>query len=158
MISKRVQSQFRVGLIVMVAALLALAPIVGLPTTAHAQGRGTVAKNIQIPFASAARTASANSSALDAYDHDILVCYLSVTANSGTTPTLDVKFQDSPDGGTTWFDIAGASFTQVTTVNGTQAVSATRKFAGKVRAVATIAGTTPSYTFAVWFMSYRSFA
>ena len=114
-------------------------------------------KNIQEPFASAARTSTTNSSAFDVYDADVLVAYLNVTANGGTSPTLDVKFQDSPDGGTTWFDIAGASFTQVTTGSSTQVVSATRKFATKVRCVATIGGTSPTFTFSVRFMAYKSF-
>ncbi|MEK6323619.1 MAG: hypothetical protein AABN33_18415 [Acidobacteriota bacterium] len=154
---KTTQPYFEAALVAALMTVLVLLPIVGMPAVASAQ-RATVHKNMQVPFASAARTASANSSAFDAGDADVLVCYLSVTANSGTTPTLDVKFQDSPDGGTTWFDVAGGSFAQVTTTNGTQVVSTTRKFASRVRCVATIAGTTPSYTFAVWFMSYRSFA
>ncbi|MEW6210780.1 MAG: hypothetical protein AB1631_20615 [Acidobacteriota bacterium] len=113
-----------------------------------------VDKNFQVAFTSAARTASANSSAFDVIGHETLVCYLSVTANGGTSPTLDVKFQDSPDGGTTWFDVAGTSFTQVTGSTSSQVVSATRKFANKIRCVATIGGTSPTFTFSVHFMSY----
>jgi hypothetical protein len=112
-----------------------------------------VDKNFQQPFASAARTATATSSTFEIYGAETLVCYLSVTAASGTTPTLDVKFQDSPDGGTTWFDIAGATFTQATGTT-TQVVSASRKFARKIRCVATIGGTTPSFTFSVTIMTY----
>lgn len=139
-------------LALMVAIItVALMPLMSLPQAAQAQ---VSQKNIQRPFASAARTATATSSSFNVADSDVLVAYLSVTANSGTTPTLDVKFQDSPDGGTTWFDIAGAAFTQVTTSNGTQVVSATRKFSKLVRCVATIGGTTPSYTFSVMFMAY----
>ena len=111
-------------------------------------------KNVQQPFASAARTTSVNSSSFDVGDADVLVCYLSVTAASGTTPTLDVKFQDTNDNGTTFFDIVGTSFTQVTSSPSTQIVSATRKFSRKVRCVVTIAGTTPSFTFHVEMLTY----
>ena len=103
---KRIFGFLQAAVFATVMALLALLPIMSLPVGAGAQNRSTVLKNIQVPFASAARTASVNSSTFDVYDHDVLVCFLSVTANSGTTPTLDVKFQDSPDGGTTWFDVA----------------------------------------------------
>jgi hypothetical protein len=135
-------------------ALLALMPIPStVSTVASAAAAAAVDKNFQQPFASAARTATATSSTFELYGAETLVCYLSVTAASGTSPTLDVKFQDSPDGGTTWFDIAGTSFTQATGTT-TQVVSASRKFARKVRCVATIGGTTPSFTFSVTMMSY----
>jgi len=143
----------RFTMYLMVASLL-LMPLAIVPQAARAQ---VSVKNIQQPFASAARTASVNSSVFEVQDADVLVLYLVVTANSGTSQTLDVKMQDSPDGGTTWFDIAGAAVTQVTTSNGSQIVSATRKFARTVRCVVTIGGTTPSYTFAVFFLAYKSF-
>jgi hypothetical protein len=107
-------------------------------------------KTYRTAFASAARTATANSDAFDVGDSTSLVAYLSVTAASGTSPTLDVKFQDSPDGGTTWFDIAGLAFTQATGATAEVKV-ATRVYSKTVRCVATIAGTTPSFTFSVRF-------
>jgi hypothetical protein len=110
-------------------------------------------KNRQQPFASAARTATATSSVYDVGNVDNLISYLSVTAASGTSPTLDVKAQDSPDGGTTWFDIAGTSHTQATGAT-SEVKSATRKFAPSIRFVATIAGTSPSFTFSLTFVSY----
>lgn len=78
--------------------------------------------------------------------YSTMVAYLNVTAHSGSSPTLDVKFQDSPDGGTTWYDIPSAAFTQVTTTNGTQRLVVSN-FGTKLRAVATEGGTTPSYNF-----------
>lgn len=73
------------------------------------------------------------------------VAFLNVTAHSGTTPTLDVKFQDSPDG-VIWTDVPSGAFTQVTTTN-----SATRLALSSVgpflRVVQTLGGTTPSYTY-----------
>jgi hypothetical protein len=74
---------------------------------------------------------------------------LVVTAASGTTPTLDVKLQTSKDGSGTglgaWRDVA--SFAQAT-----GAASERKSFSGLdrfVRAVATVGGTTPSFTFSV---------
>lgn len=42
---------------------------------------------------------------------------LSCKNTAGTTPTLDVKLQDSADNSTGWADISGAAFTQVTDAN-----------------------------------------
>lgn len=109
-------------------------------------------KNVQVPFASAARTASVDSDWFFIDDAETLVCFLKVTAHAGTSPTLDVKFQDSPDKSTD-FDVAGASFTQVTASPSTQAATSTRKPARWVRCRVTIGGTSPSFTFAVWFMA-----
>jgi len=63
---------------------------------------------------SAARTSSGNSGAIIINDADIenLLIRLSVTAASGTSPTLDIFFQQSLDGGSTWVDVA--RFPQVT--------------------------------------------
>jgi hypothetical protein len=57
---------------------------------------------------SAARTSSGNTSAIVINDMDMenLLVKLSVTAASGTSPTLDVYFQQSLDGGSTWVDVA----------------------------------------------------
>lgn len=73
--------------------------------------------------------------------------YLDVTAYSGTTPTLDVKLQDSVDGGTTWVDIDGGAFTQKTATGQQYIVVLLRRAASAIRAYATIGGTTPSFTF-----------
>lgn len=143
------------GLSVLLGCELVLATAVlpfALPSLLGTAGAQVSKKNVQVPFASAARTASVDSSTFEILDADALVCYLSVTASSGTSPTLDVKFQDSPDG-VTWFDVAGTSFTQVTGSSSSQVISATRKFSRRIRCRVTIAGTSPSFTFAVWFMA-----
>ena len=76
--------------------------------------------------------------------------YLDVTAVSGTTPTLDVKIQEKDPVSGKYFDLV--SFTQQT------AISSERKSYGLgagellgevIRYVATIAGTTPSFTFSL---------
>lgn len=50
-------------------------------------------------------TATANSAAFALPLADSYALFLNVTAASGTTPTLDVVLQTSPDGGTTWLNL-----------------------------------------------------
>lgn len=75
------------------------------------------------------------------------VGHLHVTAASGTTPTLDVKIQDSVDN-SIFADLI--TFTQATV-----ATSERQNVAGTVdqfvRAVWTVGGTTPAFTFSVAF-------
>ncbi len=70
-----------------------------------------------------------------------------VGAVSGTTPTLNGKIQESSDN-STWSDISGAAFTEVTASTSLQIISflRTKRY---LRYVGTIAGTTPSFTMAV---------
>jgi hypothetical protein len=91
----------------------------------------------------AATTASVNKD-FKADGYTGFVAHLNVTAHAGTTPTLDIKFQDSPDG-TTFTDIASGAFTQVTTTDGKQRL-VVNNVARYCRAVVTLGGTTPSYT------------
>lgn len=65
-------------------------------------------------LASAARTAGGQSSAFNSEDAASLDVTLTISAVSGTTPTLDLKVQTSHDG-TTWDDVA--AFPQKTGVN-----------------------------------------
>jgi hypothetical protein len=96
-------------------------------------------------LASAARTTSGSGAAFDTDQADSLEATLTVTAASGTTPTLDVRLETSIDGGTTW-DTVG-SFAQLT------AASADGHVFGPLgdtcRWAWTIAGTTPSFTFTI---------
>ncbi len=73
---------------------------------------------------------------------------LQVGTVSGTTPTLDVKLQESDTSGGTYTDIPGAAIAQVTAstkIDGIDAKRTKRWF----RALATIAGTTPSFALSV---------
>jgi hypothetical protein len=100
-------------------------------------------------FAAAARTASVNSSSIDRWSYGRATSQnwvLSVGAASGTTPTLNIKVQDSEDN-STWVDVAGAAFTQTTAAAFKQLP--VRNFRRYTRAVVTIAGTTPSFTFSL---------
>lgn len=101
-------------------------------------------------FPTAARTATANGTGVDLqqYSGDVAVV-LDSAAGTGTTPTLDVKLQDSADN-SSFADITGATFTQVTGTASQQKIVVNKDGAQRyVRAVATIAGTTPSFTFSV---------
>lgn len=65
---------------------------------------------------------------------------VSAEGGTGTTPTLDVKLQESDDN-STWSDISGATFTQITTSDSTAQIAFDLDSAGRyIRAVATIAG------------------
>jgi hypothetical protein len=99
----------------------------------------------------AARTTTTNGSAVDVRSQKgIAPVILDSAAGTGTSPTLDVKIQDSADGSTSWADVTGATFTQVINAASQQKIGldldATR---GYIRAVATIGGTSPSFTFSV---------
>lgn len=95
-------------------------------------------------LASAARTATAQSAAVDV-EARAVVLDLVVSVVSGTSPTLDVVIETRRDSSDTWRSLG--AFAQKTT-----AVTERKGFAGvdrQVRANYTIAGTSPSFTFAV---------
>lgn len=117
---------------------------------------GVLTQNALHP--TAARTTTTNGSAVDVRaQKGIAAVLLDSAAGTGTTPTLDVKIQDSADGSTGWADIAGAAFTQVTNAASQQKIGVDLDSCrGYIRAVATIGGTTPSFTFSVTALG-RSF-
>ena len=94
------------------------------------------------------RTASANGTGVDLQGYvnpgrRQMKAYLDTGAVSGTTPTQDVKIQESADD-STFTDISGATFAQQMTT-GSEAIHF-RTNKRYVRAVPTIAGTSPSFT------------
>lgn len=107
-------------------------------------------------LASGARTISGEgSAAIDLGKFREGYVILNVTAASGTTPTLDVKIQISPDGGTTWEDFI--TFAQKTATGAEskrfssyQAIAAgAGPFGDRMKVIYSIGGTTPSFTFSV---------
>ena len=105
-------------------------------------------------------TATATGAGVDTMGYNSAAVVLEVGVVSGTTPTLDVKIQDSATVGGTYVDVPGAVFTQVTATNNAQILriedlGITRK--RFIRAVGTIAGTTPSFAFAVEILLGRAF-
>jgi len=119
---------------------------------ANAQ-QGTFPKKDLVQLYNGTFTSSPTSKTLKIGDSTTIIAYLTVTAASGTSPTLNVKFQDSSDNGTTWWDIAGTTFTQATGST-SQVVVATRGFAGEIQPVITIGGTSPSFTFHLELLTY----
>lgn len=96
--------------------------------------------------ASAARTANSNSGVLGGYGPTKTIrAQLNITAAAGVAPTLDVVIEDTLDG--TNYNTVG-TFAQKTAA-GREVVNITTPFADRLRVRWTIAGTTPSFTFAV---------
>jgi len=81
--------------------------------------------------------------AIDVSDATVLDIYMSATAVSGTSPTLDAVIWSSADG-TVW--ISHTAFTQVTAA--TTELKSLTNFGRFIRCVATIGGSaTPTVTF-----------
>jgi hypothetical protein len=95
-------------------------------------------------IADGARTTTGNSAKVNSGGYGTAKAFLHISAASGTTPTLDVKFQDSYDG-TTWVDVASGAFAQKTTTGDSSLVLS--NVGPYLRAVATVGGTTPSFTY-----------
>jgi hypothetical protein len=97
----------------------------------------------------AVRTSSANGTGVDMVEADgPCFAILHVGTVSGTSPTLDVTIEESTASGGTYTAITGAAFTQITNSSHLLIINFKRskRF---VRAVATIAGTSPSFACAV---------
>jgi hypothetical protein len=110
----------------------------------------TVGYSEETVVASAARTVSGQSATLPDYGGaSTLRIQLAVTAVSGTTPTLDVVVEDTLDG-TNWNAVG--TFAQRTAA-GREVINVTSPFAARLRVRWTVAGVTPSVTFAVVIVS-----
>lgn len=115
-----------------------------------------MAKLEHVLFASAARTATANGSAVDCaklrdYGANSIACMLDITAVSGTSPTLDVEIQTRGADGV-WHKVK--SFAQKTAA-GQERITLDGPVGGEVRARAVIAGTSPSFTFSVALVGHQ---
>ncbi len=100
--------------------------------------------------AAAQRTSTLTGTGIDVLDYEgVTLAVLNASAGTGTTPTLDVKLQHSDDD-STYADVAGGTFTQVTDVAGTAGVQVLKVNVSDlkryVRVIGTIAGTTPRST------------
>ena len=105
----------------------------------------------------AVRTATVNGAAVNVREYVGRVAFTLASAAMTTADTLDVKIQGSADGSTGWADVAGATFAQVTDAADayetiTVEIGAHQPY---VRAVGTIAGTTPSVAFSVGMMGAK---
>jgi hypothetical protein len=106
-------------------------------------------------FANDSRTASANGTGFDlegsnGAEGEAIIILASDAASAGSSPTLDVKLQESADN-SSFSDISGATFTQVTDAASSQKISInTNDVKRYLRAVGTIGGTSsPAFTYAV---------
>jgi len=83
---------------------------------------------------------------------------LNASAGTGTTPTLDVKLQHSDDN-STFADVTGAAFAQVTSDSGTAGVQVLKLNVSDLkrylRVIGTIAGTSPSFDFGAEFVGIK---
>jgi len=104
-------------------------------------------------FPPAARTTTANGTGVDLVALEgVAAVFLDSAAGTGTTPTMTVKLQHSDDDGSAdaYADISGATFAQVTTAASKQTITVDLSQAKRwIRAVTTIGGTSPSFTFSV---------
>lgn len=101
--------------------------------------------------ANAAVTSTATSAAIDLkeYDGDVSLI-LTSAAGTGSSPTLDVKVQDSDESGGTYGDLTGAAFTQVTDSASMQVITFSKDEAKRyIKLVQTVGGSTPSFTFSI---------
>lgn len=98
----------------------------------------------------APRTVSGNSGWIHLGNVRELIAQIDSDAGTGTTPTLDVKLQTSFDGAdATAVDVPSGAFTQV--VAASKQIKRLTDFHQYVKVVWTIAGTTPSFNFGVYF-------
>lgn len=97
-------------------------------------------------IASAAITSTATSSAIANNLGNGFQVNIAVIAATGTTPTMDVRVEESFDGGTNWVTLY--EFQRITTT-GSYNSPILRAMGRHIRYVRTIAGTSPSFTNAV---------
>lgn len=112
-------------------------------------------------FASAARTATASGDAVstglrsqpitgenEGFSRHAMV-FLDITAASGTSPTLDLTVEGRLTSADNWIPLTlSSAFTQATAA-GEQVRRIEGPLPAEIRGVATIGGTTPSFTFSV---------
>jgi hypothetical protein len=97
-----------------------------------------------LPVAAVTATGNATSVDLQALDGEIAII-MDSAAGTGTTPTLNVKLQDSDDN-SAFADVSGAAFTQVAASASVQKMSINKdEIRRYVRIVKTVGGTTPSF-------------
>lgn len=89
--------------------------------------------------------------------HGRAAAILNQKAGTGTTPTLNVKLQESADD-STYTDISGATFTQATSANGTEAIEVDLDGVSRyVRAKYVLAGTTPAFDLGVTLVAPKQY-
>jgi len=116
---------------------------------------------MQIFSAANPYTATTNSKDIGTADYVGAIFFLHITNVSGTSPTMTIKFQYKCQYTGNYIDIPGAAFAAKTaagsdslTIYPGVVATANRSVAlvlpNEIRAVATIGGTTPSFTFSMY--------
>lgn len=118
------------------------------PSTTTGDGawfvRGAIVRIADV--ASAAITATATSTGITNNQGNGFQVTFPVTAVSGTSPTLDIRIEESFDGGTNWVTLYEM---QRITAIGSYNTPILRAMGATIRYVRTISGTTPSFTMAI---------
>lgn len=97
--------------------------------------------------ASAAATATGQTGAFDVGHQDFISVMADVTAVSGTTPSMTLTVEWSPDGSTWYQGDTADTFTALTAAG--KKVKTFQVKGVLARVVYTISGTTPSFTFSL---------
>jgi len=119
-----------------------------------------LAQTVGLVLAAAARrTSTLTGTGIDVLHYEgVGLVVLNASAGTGTTPTLDVKLQHSDDD-STYADVTGGTFAQVTDGAGTAGVQVLKVNVSDLkrylRVIGTIAGTTPSFDFGVEFVGIK---
>ncbi len=114
---------------------------------------------ISAAVASASVSATATSSAIDLkdFDGDVLLV-LNSAAGTGSSPTLDVKVQDSDETGGTYGDLSGAAFTQVTTSASLQTLEVNKDECKRfIKLVQTVGGSSPVFVYGISLVGAKKY-
>ena len=115
--------------------------------------------DITAAVASASVTATATSSAIDLkeFDGDVLLV-LNCAAGTGSSPTLDIKVQDSDETGGTYGDLSGAAFTQVTTSASLQTLEVNKDECKRfIKLVQTVGGSSPVFVYGISLVGAKKY-
>jgi hypothetical protein len=117
---------------------------------------GTLVAGVGGPLKEASINGDANgatvySDPIDMSNYSEAIAFLNVTAHAGTSPTLDVSFEFSPDG-VNWM-ASGDAFAQVTETNAMILKRLTANFGQFVRAKMVTAGTNPAYNLSLYLIA-----
>ena len=115
--------------------------------------------DITAAVASASVTATATSGAIDLkeFDGDVLLV-LNCAAGTGSSPTLDIKVQDSDETGGTYGDLSGAAFTQVTTSASLQTLEVNKDECKRfIKLVQTVGGSSPVFVYGISLVGAKKY-
>ena len=115
--------------------------------------------DITAAVASASVTATATSGAIDLkeFDGDVLLV-LNCAAGTGSSPTLDIKVQDSDESGGTYGDLSGATFTQVTDSASVQTLEVNKDECKRfIKIVQTVGGSSPVFVYGISLVGAKKY-